>query len=89
MKKFRWSASRFSNCVDKWVTLPNVVPGDSEGYRKAIRSIVSAESVDWWIPVSHTTTAVVDSAVKKEMEVTNPFVKVKDLICITTEIYLL
>merc|ERR1719341_1241607 len=37
VKKFRWSASRFSNCVDKWVTLPNVVPGDSEGYRKAIR----------------------------------------------------
>merc|ERR1712106_1091815 len=76
MKKFRWSASRFSNCVSKWVTLPNVTPGDSEGYRKAIRTIISKETVDWWIPVSHTSTAVVDSAIKKELEITNPFVKV-------------
>ena len=78
MKKFRWSASRFSNCVSKWVTLPDVTPGDSEGYRKAIRTIISKETVDWWIPVSHTSTAVVDSAIKKELEVTNPFVKVSE-----------
>jgi len=76
MKKFHLSASRFSNCVDMWVTLPNVMPGDSEAYRKAIRNVVNEQSVDWWIPVSHTVTAVVDSAVKKELEVTNPSVKV-------------
>ena len=59
-----------------WVTLPNVMPGDSEAYRKAIRNVINEQSVDWWIPVSHTVTAVVDSAVKKELEVTNPSVKV-------------
>jgi len=76
LKKFRWSASRFSNSVDMWVTLPDVKPDDSTGYREAIRSIVSRESVDWWIPVSHTATAIVDTAVKKELEITNPSVKV-------------
>lgn len=84
VKKFRWSASRFSNCVNQWITLPNVTPGDSEGYRKAIRTAISKESVDWWIPVSHTTTAVVDSAIKKELEVTNPFVKVLSIDSVET-----
>jgi len=84
VKKFRWSASRFSNCVSQWITLPDVTPGDSEGYRKAIRAAISRESVDWWIPVSHTTTAVVDSVVKKELEVTNPFVKVLSIANVET-----
>ena len=54
------------------------------GYRKAIRAVISSESVDWWIPVSHTTTAVVDSAIKKELEITNPFVKVLSIANVET-----
>jgi len=76
MKKFRWSAARFSACVDKWVTLPNIVDGNSAGYVDAIMDIVRTESVDWWIPTSHTATAVVDTAIKKELEITHPKVKV-------------
>lgn len=76
MKKFKLSAARFSNCVQKWYTLPDVVPGESEGYRRTINEIINKEAVDWWIPVSHTCTAVVDTAVKKTLEITNPFVKV-------------
>lgn len=76
MKKFRWSAARFSSSVDKWINLPNLTPGDSRDYRQAVSRIVNQESVDWWIPVSHTDTAVVDSVVREDLQVTNPSVKV-------------
>ena len=76
MKKFRWSAARFSASVDKWVTLPNIVDCNRAGYVDAIMEIVRAESVDWWIPTSHTATAVVDTAIKKELEIAHPKVKV-------------
>lgn len=76
MKKFRWSAARFSACVDKWVTLPNIVDGNSAGYVEAIMDIVRTESVDWWIPTSHTATAVVDTDVKRKLEIAHPKVKV-------------
>merc|ERR1712142_1273740 len=84
MKKFRWSAARFSNYVDKWVTLPNVVPGDCNGYREKILAIISSESVDWWITTSHTCTAVVDSAVRKELEISQPRVKVLSIDSVET-----
>ena len=77
LKKFQWSAARFSSCVDRWVTLPDIVDGDSAGYGGAIIDIVNSESVDWWIPVSHTTTAIPDTAVKKKLEITHPGVKVR------------
>ena len=76
MKKFRWSAARFSASVDKWVTLPNIVNYDSAGYVEAIMDIVRAESVDWRIPTSHTAIAVVDTAIKRELEIAHPKVKV-------------
>jgi len=76
MKKFRWSAARFSASVDKWVTLPNIVDYNSAGYVDSIMDIVRTESVDWWIPTSHTATAVVDTAIKKELEIAHPKLKV-------------
>jgi len=63
MKKFKWSASRFSNCVSKWVTLPNITQGDSSEYKSSLISLIESEGVDWWVPVSHTCTAVVDTEV--------------------------
>ena len=78
LRKYRWSAARFSSYVDKWVTLPDIVGGDiGWGYGGAIIDIVSSESVDWWVPVSHTVTAVPDTAVKKRLEITHPGVKVR------------
>jgi len=70
LSKFRFSASRFSNSVDKWVTLPDVdsSPESVEKYKEGIKSIIRDESVDWWLPVSHTTTAITDTAVKTELE---------------------
>ena len=78
LRKYRWSAARFSSYVDKWVTLPDIVGDDMwQGYGGAIVGIVSSESVDWWLPVSHTVTAVPDTAVKKKLEITHPGVKVR------------
>merc|ERR1711872_223247 len=54
MKKFRWSAARLSNYVDRW------------------------------IPTSHTCTAVVDSAVRKELEISQPRVKVLSIDSVET-----
>jgi len=78
LSKFRFSAARFSNSVDKWVTLPDLEGSlDSvESYKESIKSIIREEAVDWWLPVSHTTTAITDTAVKTELEAEAALVKV-------------
>jgi len=78
LSKFRFSAARFSNSVDKWVTLPDLEGSlDSvESYKESIKSIIREEAVDWWLPVSHTSTAITDTAVKTELEAEAALVKV-------------
>jgi len=68
MEKFKFSASRFSTAVDKWVTLPNVTKDDKEGYMASVIRLLEEESVDWWIPCSHTVTAVIDTEIRVHME---------------------
>jgi len=82
MQKFRFSASRFSNNVDSWFTLPNVTsssPWSSMDYKMTIKKVLEQESVDWWIPVSHTSTAVLDTTIKMELEREESRVKVLSL----------
>ena len=45
LSKFRFSAARFSNCVDKWVTLPDLDGSleAMESYKVANRIIVVLE----------------------------------------------
>jgi len=79
MKKFRFSASRFSNNIDTWFTLPDVsssYPSSKMDYKKSIKNILDQELVDWWIPISHTSTAVLDTTVKMELEMEESRVKV-------------
>lgn len=38
--------------------------------------MIKRENVDWWFPVSHTVTAVIDTMVKEELEQENRRVKV-------------
>jgi len=78
LSKFRFSAARFSNSVDKWVTLPDLEGSleSVESYKESIKSIIREEAVDWWMPVSHTTTAITDTAVKTELEAEAALVKV-------------
>ena len=44
--------------------------------QESIKRIIREEAVDWWLPVSHTTTAVTDTAVKTELEAEAAVVKV-------------
>ena len=44
--------------------------------QESIKWIIREEAVDWWLPVSHTTTAVTDTAVKTELEAEAAVVKV-------------
>ena len=34
MRKFKFSAARFSFCVDKWVTLPNITETDTSSHQE-------------------------------------------------------
>ena len=53
--KYRWSGHRFSNCVDRFVTLP--APG-SPGYADELVALVAAEGVDVVVPVSSPASSV-------------------------------
>ena len=44
--------------------------------QESIKWIIREEAVDWWLPVSHTITAVTDTAVKTELEAEAAVVKV-------------
>ena len=44
--------------------------------QKSIKNILDQELVDWWIPVSHTSTAVLDTTIKMELEREESRVKV-------------
>ena len=44
-----------------------------------IKKVLEQESVDWWIPVSHTSTAVLDTTIKMELEREESRVKVLSL----------
>ena len=37
-------------------------------FQEGIKTIIRDEAVDWWLPVSHTTTAITDTQVKTELE---------------------
>ena len=45
-------------------------------FQEGIKSIIRDEAVDWWLPVSHTTTAITDTLVKIELEEEAAIVKV-------------
>ena len=45
-------------------------------FQEKIKDLLVTEKVDWWIPVSHTNTAVVDTMIKEELEEEGSKVKV-------------
>ena len=45
-------------------------------FQESIKWIIREETVDWWVPVSHTTTAITDTVVKTELEAEAAVVKV-------------
>ena len=90
MEKFKFSASRFSRSVSKWVTLPDVSDQSGLQYKvthstqvsgltlpqEALKGLIVRGEFDWWIPVSHIHTAVMDVEVRMELEKENSSVKV-------------
>jgi len=76
MQSFTWNMSRFSRAVDEWVALPDLDNETNVGYKRAILSLLISQNVDWWIPVSHTATAPVDTQIKNELRKFESKVKV-------------
>ena len=73
---FWCSAAQWSHFISKFYTVPNLNSRDSnEAYINGMIDIIKKEKVDWYIPVSHTKTALSDTIVKQRLVKLNPQVK--------------
>merc|ERR1712023_212684 len=62
--KYYMVASRFSSCVDRFVTVP-VPEQDPDGYLKALKVLAYEEDADVFVPVSSPVASVYDAKVKE------------------------
>lgn len=73
---FWCSAARWSCLISKFYTVPNLNPQDNnEAYINGMINIAEKENVDWYIPVSHTKTALSDTIIKQRLAKLNPQIK--------------
>lgn len=73
---FWCSAARWSRFISKFYTVPNLNSRDgNEEYINGMINIAEVEKIDWYIPVSHTKTAVLDTIIKQRLAVANPKIK--------------
>ena len=73
---FWCSAAQWSWFISKFYTVPNInSEGGKEKYINGMINIAEVEKIDWYIPVSHTKTAVLDTIIKQRLAVVNPKIK--------------
>ena len=73
---FGCSGARWSCYVSKFYTVPNVKsPDNNEEYINGMIKIAKNENINWYIPVSHTKTALADTLIKQRLAVSNPEIK--------------
>ena len=65
---FWFSAARFSRYVTKFYSVPNVCNAKSyDEYVAGMIEVAKKENIDWFVPVSHTKTAIADTVVKQHL----------------------
>lgn len=73
---FWCSAARWSCFISKFYTVPNLSSRDgNEAYINGMVNIAETEKIDWYIPVSHTKTALSDTIIKQSLAKVNPQIK--------------
>lgn len=73
---FWCSAAQWSWFTSKFYTVANInSQGGKEKYINGMINIAEVEKIDWYIPVSHTKTAVLDTIIKQRLAVVNPKIK--------------
>lgn len=73
---FWCSAVQWSHFISKFYTVPNLNScSGKEDYINGMINVAKAENIDWYIPVSHTKTAVADTIIKQRLTEVNPEIK--------------
>lgn len=73
---FWCSAARWSCFISKFYTVPNLNSQDGdEAYINGMINIAETEKIDWYIPVSHTKTALSDTVIKQRLAKSSPHIK--------------
>ena len=76
VEDFWCSAAQWSHFISKFYTVPKLNSQDSnEAYINGMINIAKKEKIDWYIPVSHTKTALSDTIIKQRLAKLNPQVK--------------
>ena len=76
LEEFGCSAAQWSCFISKFYTVPDLNSLDgSEAYIKGMINVAKTEKIDWYIPVSHTKTALCDSIIKQRLTEVNPRIK--------------
>ena len=76
LEEFGCSAAQWSCFISKFYTVPDLNSLDgSEAYIKGMINVAKTEKIDWYIPVSHTKTALSDSIIKQRLAEVNPQIK--------------
>ena len=76
LEEFGCSAARWSCFISKFYTVPDLNSLDgNEAYIKGMVNVAKTEKIDWYIPVSHTKTALCDSIIKQRLAEVNPQIK--------------
>ena len=76
LEEFGCSAAQWSCFISKFYTVPDLNSLDgSEAYIKGMINVAKTEKIDWYIPVSHTKTALCDSIIKQRLVEVNPQIK--------------
>ena len=76
LEEFGCSAAQWSCFISKFYTVPDLNSLDgSEAYIKGMINVAKTEKIDWYIPVSHTKTALCDSIIKQRLAKVNPQIK--------------
>ena len=76
LEEFGCSAAQWSCFISKFYTVPDLNSLDgNEAYIKGMVNVAKTEKIDWYIPVSHTKTALCDSIIKQRLAEVNPQIK--------------
>lgn len=76
LEEFGCSAAQWSCFISKFYTVPDLNSLDgNEAYIKGMINVAKTEKIDWYIPVSHTKTALSDSIIKQRLAEVNPQIK--------------
>lgn len=76
LEEFGCSAAQWSCFISKFYTVPDLNSLDgNKAYIKGMIDVAKTEKIDWYIPVSHTKTALSDSIIKQRLAEVNPQIK--------------